>query len=208
MKYIITNKQYNLIKESEESIIRIPTLSLFDNDWDLLQRYMEKKGNPKYSIEGDLYLLGTPIKSLGNLQFVGGDLNLRGTPIKSLGNLQSVGGNLNLERTPIESLGNLQSVDGNLNLYETPIESLGNLQSVGGYLKLRGTPIKSLGNLQSVGGNLNLERTPIESLGNLQSLVFICICVELQYPKNILDKKFVIWLMLMVIFIYNEIHYN
>jgi hypothetical protein len=79
MKYIITNKQYNLIKESEELILRIPNLSLFDNDWNLLQRYMEKKGNPKYSIEGDLY--GAPIKSLGNLQSVDGYLNLSETPI-------------------------------------------------------------------------------------------------------------------------------
>ena len=156
-----TNQQYNLIKESEESILRIPTLSLFDNDWDLLQRYMEKKGNPKYSIEGGLNLFGTPIKSLGNLQSVGGGLNLFGTPIKSLGNLQSVGGNLYLEGTPIKSLGNLQSVGGYLNLYGTPIESLGNLQSVGGYLNLNGTPIKSLGNLQSVGGDLYLRGTPI-----------------------------------------------
>ena len=81
MKYIITNKQYNLIKESEELILRIPTLSLFDNDWDLLQRYMEKKGDPKYSIEGNLYLARTQIKSLGNLQSVGGDLDLNVTPI-------------------------------------------------------------------------------------------------------------------------------
>ena len=81
MKYIITNKQYNLIKESEELILRIPNLSLFDNDWNLLQRYMEKKGNPKYSIEGDLRLSETPIKSLGNLQSVDGYLNLSETPI-------------------------------------------------------------------------------------------------------------------------------
>ena len=141
MKYIITESQYERIKESEESILRIPTLSLFDNDWNLLQRYMDKKGNPKYSIEGDLHLNGTQIKSLGNLQSVGGYLSLYGTPIKSLGNLQSVG--------------------GHLYLYGTPIESLGNLQSVGGYLDLERTPIESLGNLQSVGGGLYLERTPI-----------------------------------------------
>jgi hypothetical protein len=81
MKYIITESQYNLIKESEELILRIPTLSLFDNDWNLLQRYMDKKGNPKYSIGGYLNLDGTPIKSLGNLQSVGGYLDLYGTPI-------------------------------------------------------------------------------------------------------------------------------
>jgi hypothetical protein len=120
MKYIITNKQYNLIKESEELILRIPNLSLFDNDWNLLQRYMEKKGNPKYSIEGDLY--GAPIKSLGNLQSVGGDLDLYETPIESLENLQSVGGYLNLSETPIskkyseQEIRDMVNVNGNIYL--------------------------------------------------------------------------------------------
>ena len=144
------NQQYNLIKESEELILRIPTFSLFDNDWNLLQRYMEKKGNPKYSIGGDLDLARTPIKSLGNLQSVGGNLYLYGAKIKSLENLQSVG--------------------GYLDLYETPIESLGNLQSVGGYLDLYGAKIKSLGNLQSVGGNLNLYGTPISKKYSRQEI--------------------------------------
>ena len=157
MKYIITNKQYNLIKESEESILRIPTLSLFDNDWDLLQRYMEKKGNPKYSIEGDLNLRETPIESLGNLQSVGGNLYLYETPIKSLGNLQSVGGDLDLDGTPIESLGNLQSVGGNLYLFRTPIESLGNLQSVGGNLGLVGTPISKKYSKQEIRDMVNVN---------------------------------------------------
>jgi hypothetical protein len=122
MKYIITNKQYNLIKESEELILRIPNLSLFDNDWNLLQRYMEKKGNPKYSIEGDLRLSETQIESLGNLQSVGGYLDLRGTPIKSLGNLQSVDGYLNLSETPIskkyseQEIRDMVNVNGNIYL--------------------------------------------------------------------------------------------
>ena len=52
---------------------------------------------------------------------VGGNLDLMGTSIKSLGNLQSVGGYLNLWKTPIQDLGNLQSVGGGLNLYGTPL---------------------------------------------------------------------------------------
>jgi len=138
MKYIITESQYKLIKESEESILRIPTFLLFDNDWDLLQRYMDKKGNPKYSIEGYLYLNGTPIESLGNLQSVGGDLYLSETPIKSLGNLQSVGGDLNLRGTPIKSLGNLQSVGGNLNLNGTPISKKYSKQEINDMVNVDG----------------------------------------------------------------------
>jgi hypothetical protein len=138
MKYIITESQYKRIKESEESILRIPTLSLFDNDWDLLQRYMEKKGNPKYSIEGDLNLHGTQIKSLGNLQSVGGYLNLHETPIKSLGNLQSVGGHLGLARTSIKSLGNLISVGGDLYLRGTQISKKYSKQEIRDMVNVNG----------------------------------------------------------------------
>jgi hypothetical protein len=48
-----------------------------------------------------LYLGGTSIKSLGNLQSVGGDLDINDTPIESLGNLKSVGGILDLLGTPL-----------------------------------------------------------------------------------------------------------
>ena len=106
-------------------ILEFPSLDFFNNNpfeaWKIIQKIIEKKGNPPYSIGGDLDLEGTPIKSLGNLTSVGESLDLRGTPIKSLKNLQSVG--------------------GYLNLYVTPIDSLGNLKSVGEILDLRGTPL-------------------------------------------------------------------
>ena len=126
-------------------ILELPSLEFFDNDpfeaWTIIQKIIEKKGNPPYSIDGDLYLGGKAIESLGNLVSVGVDLDLRRTPIKSLGNLQSVGGDLYLRGIPIKSLGNLQSVGGFLVLRSTPIESLGNLKFVGGYLDLQGTPL-------------------------------------------------------------------
>ena len=146
MKIIITESQYNRIlrEEEEQKILRIPSFKFFNNDWDLLQKFLERNGNPPYSIGGDLFLEGTSIKSLGNLQSVGGDLDIYDTPIESLGNLKSVGRDLNLYGTPIKSLGNLQSVGGNLNLIHTPIESLGNLTSVGGELDLLGTPLSTM----------------------------------------------------------------
>ena len=143
MKIVISESQYKRLIESEEEqkVLQIPSLKFFNDDWFLLQEFLEKKGNPPYSI--------------------GGNLNFFGSPIESLGNLQSVGGNLYLYETPIKSLGNLQYVGGNLDLVGTPIKSLGNLISVGGDLDLLGTPVESLGNLQFVGENLNLRRTPI-----------------------------------------------
>ena len=103
MKIVISESHYNrLIEDKEEpKILRIPSLKLFSNDWFLLQKFLEKKGNPPYSIGGDLDLRKTPIESLGNLTSVGGDLDLGYSLIKSLGNLQSVGGNLYLNDTPI-----------------------------------------------------------------------------------------------------------
>ena len=146
MKIIITESQYKRIlkEEEEQKVLRIPSFKFFDNDWDLLQKFLERNGNPPYSIGGDLFLEGTDIESLGNLQSVRGNLDLSHTDIQSLGNLKSVGRDLNLNGTPIKSLGNLQSVGGNLNLIHTPIESLGNLTSVGGELDLLGTPLSKM----------------------------------------------------------------
>ena len=147
MKVIISESQYNRLIETEKKpkILEFPSLEFFDNDpfeaWTIIQKIIEKKGNPPYSIDGDL--------------------DLGYSRIKSLGNLTSVGGNLYLRYSLIESLGNLQSVGGGLYLYETPIESLGNLVSVGRDLSLKGTAIESLGNLKFVGGYLDLERTPL-----------------------------------------------
>ena len=115
MKYIITERQYHILKEEEEKVIHLPSIDYFGGWYDM-QSYLDKKGNPLYSIDGNLKLIKTPIKSLGNLTSVGGNLNLRNTSIKSLGNLTSVGGDLFLEGTLIESLGNLTFVGGSLDL--------------------------------------------------------------------------------------------
>ena len=161
MRYIINERQYKLLIEEEQEIFHIPSLDMF-GDWETLQKFLERRGNPLYSIGGDLELYGTNIESLGNLTSVGGVLNLRRTNIESLGNLTSVGGGLNLDRTNIKSLGNLTSVGGNLDLYGTNIKSLGNLTSVGGNLDLRGTPlskkytIEEIRNMVKVGGDIYL----------------------------------------------------
>jgi hypothetical protein len=164
MKIIITESQYKrmLKEEEEQKVLRIPSLKFFNDDWDLLQKFLERNGNPPYSIGGDLNLSDTPIESLGNLTSVGGNLFLERTPIESLGNLTSVGGNLVLRGTPIKSLGNLTSVGGNLILFNTPIKSLGNLKSVGGFLELRKTPLskkyteEEIRQMVDVGGGIYL----------------------------------------------------
>ncbi len=154
----------NLIKKilkeysEEQKILHIPSLKYFNNNWETLRRFLQLKGNPLYSIGGDLVLINTSIESLGNLTSVGGYLSLYKTPIKSLGNLTSVGGYLDLENTPIESLGNLTSVGGNLYLKNTPIESLGNLTSVGGDLDLRNTPISKKYTEEEIRDMVNVER--------------------------------------------------
>ena len=103
MKILLTESQYKTILEQEQEVLEIPSVDLFGG-WDGLQVYLERKGNPPYSIGGDLDLSRTPIKSLGNLQSVGGDLDLYGAPIKSLGNLSSVGGYFNLTGTPLSKM--------------------------------------------------------------------------------------------------------
>jgi hypothetical protein len=148
MKIIITENQYTLLKEMEDKpkVYNFPSLDVFGHEdpidnWNLMQKFLTKKGNPDFTIDGDLDLRDGRIESLGNLTSVGGYLILFNTPIKSLGKLTSVGGGLYLDYSPIESLGNLTSVGNTLLLSQTPIESLGNLKWVGGNLVLRDTPI-------------------------------------------------------------------
>lgn len=83
MKIVISESQYKRLieTEEEEKVLHIPSMKFFNDDWDLLQKFLKLKGNPPYSIGGDLYLEGTRIESLGNLQSVGGSLYLGNTPI-------------------------------------------------------------------------------------------------------------------------------
>jgi hypothetical protein len=148
MKILISENQYKkLIQEDEEeNIFRVPRIEFFHKDpweaWQILQKILERRGNPQYSIGGDLDLSGTPIKSLGNLISVEGDLNLYDTPIRSLENLKSVRGFLYLDSTPIESLGNLTSVGGDLDLSFTSLsekhteEEIRQMVDVGGEIYL------------------------------------------------------------------------
>ena len=106
MRIIITESQYNRImrEEEEQKVLHIPSLKVFGDDWNQLQKFLKSKGNPPYTIGGDLDLYDTPIKTLGNLISVGGYLDLYKTPIESLGNLKSVGGFLNLPETPLSTM--------------------------------------------------------------------------------------------------------
>ena len=121
MKYIITESQHKRLFEEEQKILHIPDIRIFGNDWDNLQRFLESKGNPPYSLGGNLDLVGLKVESLGNLVSVEHDLYAYDTPLKSLGSLTSVGGLMDISNTQIESLGNLSFVGGSLVLKGTPL---------------------------------------------------------------------------------------
>jgi hypothetical protein len=118
MKIILKESQINKLMEQE--ILKIPAIELF-GDWNTLQKFLERRGNPPYTIGGNVNLYGSDVTDLGNLISVGGFLDLKDSKIESLGNLQTVGGYLHLQYAPIESLGNLRSVGGDLYLRGTPI---------------------------------------------------------------------------------------
>ena len=121
MKIIISESQHRRLFEEEQKVLHIPGLKIFGNDWDVLQRFLESKGNPLYSLGGNLNLVGLNVESLGNLVSVQDDLYAYDTPLKSLGKLTSVGGLMDLSNTPIESLGNLSFVGGSLVLNGIPL---------------------------------------------------------------------------------------
>ena len=135
MKYIITENQLEKIKDD---ILTIP-YSAVNNNWDLLQKLINKKGNPPYILKGKIDLKGMKnITSLGSLFGVEGDLLINETSVETLGNLVFVTGYLKCNNTPLESLGNLTSVHS-IDADDTELESLGNLSSVKGFISLRNT---------------------------------------------------------------------
>jgi len=121
MKIIISESQHRRLFEEEQKVLHIPDIRIFGNDWDNLQRFLESKGNPPYSLGGNLDLVGLKVESLGNLVSVEHDLYAYDTPLKSLDNLTSVGGLMDISNTQIESLGNLSFVGGSLVLKGTPL---------------------------------------------------------------------------------------
>ena len=124
MKIIISESQHRRLFEEQQQVLQIPSLRVFDNDWNQLQKFLKSKGNPPYSIGGNLYLEDSSIQTLGNLVFVSGDLLLGYSNIQYLWKLKSVGGSLSLRNTNVSTFGffgDLQSVGGYLNLIETPL---------------------------------------------------------------------------------------
>ena len=121
MNYLITESQLKVIVEEEQKVLHIPGLKIFGNDWDVLQMFLESKGNPLYSLGGNLNLVGLEVESLGNLVSVQHDLYAYDTPLESLGKLTSVGGLMDLSNTQIESLGDLSFVGGSLVLNGIPL---------------------------------------------------------------------------------------
>ena len=163
MKYIINERQYKLITEEQE-VLHIPSFNIF-GDWETLQIYLERKGNPLYTLGGNVDLSHSEIESLGNLISVEGSLNLLGCfKLTSLGKLTSVGKNLTLNYSSIKGLDNLTSVGNDLFLLNCmELTSLDNLTSVGGYLDLGGCEkLTSFGNLKYVGDDIAVYDTPLK----------------------------------------------
>ena len=51
MKYIITESQYKLLTEDkEQKILKLPGLDYFGS-WEVLQKFLEKRGNPPYILQ-------------------------------------------------------------------------------------------------------------------------------------------------------------
>ena len=143
VRWQTTKKKDILEQYQDEKILSIPDFKLFNYDWKLLMSFLNKRGNPKWKIMGDLGLYGNQdVIDLNNLVSIEGDLFLYGTPITSLGVLESVGGSMDLYGTSMRTLGNLQSVGGYLDLREAPIskkytdEEIRQMVNVGGDIYL------------------------------------------------------------------------
>jgi len=133
MKYIITGSQHERLFEEEQKVLYFPSSKYFDNDWNVLQKYLKQKGNPPYIIGGDLDLRNTSIQTLGNLISVKGNLLLGNSDIQYLWKLKSVEGSLSLSQTSVETFkffGDLKHVGGDLILIDTPLSNIYNKKDV------------------------------------------------------------------------------
>jgi hypothetical protein len=167
MKIIITEGQYKRLFESEQKVLVLPTIKVFGKGkegWETLQEFLQSKGNPPFSVNGDVKI-GFGIKSLGKLVSVNGDLNMHEYSIGDLGDLKRVEGNLVLWDSFIvsKSLGNLEYVGENCDLFQCEVKSLGKLKYVGGTLCLAYSNVSSLGELKYVGGNLEIYGNNIKN---------------------------------------------
>jgi hypothetical protein len=163
MKIIITEGQYKRLfeTEQEQKVFEIPSIKNFgasnEDAWENLQKYLQSKGNPPFSVKGNVKV-DFGIDTLGKLVSVKGNLNLRENDIWDLGELKSVGGYLDLMDTYVNSgsLGNLEYVGGDCDLFQCRVDSMGKLKHVGGTLSVAYSNITSLGELKYVGGNLDI----------------------------------------------------
>ena len=64
MKIIISESQHKRLFEEEQKVLHIPDFKIFGNDWDVLQRFLESKGNPLYSLGGNLNLVAKNVIAL------------------------------------------------------------------------------------------------------------------------------------------------
>lgn len=129
-----------IIIMNNDKILNFPNLNIFGG-WDDLQDYLTKKGNPSYSIDGDLdFRFDYSLTSLGSLVLVKGDLKLSFTKIESLGNLTSVEGFLNLSGCKnLTCLGNLSYVGGGISLINTPISKTHTEEDIKQMIKVGGS---------------------------------------------------------------------
>jgi hypothetical protein len=140
------NNESIVTEEKKDGIMKL-SYDVFDNDWDSLQTFLERRDNPPYTLKGDVDLSERKdIKTLGSLIEIYGDLNLRFTSIESLGDLTKVGKNLNLTSTPIKTLDNLSYVGLSLVAGKSQLRYLGNLSYVGDDLYLKNTPFSRMSN--------------------------------------------------------------
>lgn len=177
MKYIITERQFRLLREEDIENPIVPkkikkiNYSFFNDNWYELQDYLNRNEtlkNTPYLLVGDLNFNEDPeiplatinVVSLGSLVEVTGNLNLHySDTIKDLGKLRRVGGFATFESTKIKSLGDLESVGKNLILTDCKkLTDLGKLNYVGGDLAVDGTPISDNKTKEEIGSQVKVGR--------------------------------------------------
>jgi hypothetical protein len=184
MKLIITEEQYRLIIENEESgnLFFVPEdiLRIDNGIGKMLKLYnmrKESKGWNGIKVIGDLNFYEMDADSVEDIinfvkevVYIGGMLVIpNGEDIEfNFSKLKVIGDDLKAADIEVIKLPELEIVKGIVNLKDSGIEELPKLKRVDGYLNLTLSGIRSLPELEYVGSTLGLRQTEIEDLPKLK----------------------------------------
>lgn len=180
MKFIVTEEQFDKLN-TESEIIDID-MKIFNDDFNLVRKFLKRIGDPLYNLNGNLYDYFDN-DDIGNIVNLYGGLDMSGSKITelpktlklisktldiSLSNIERLPKELKIGRSLIASDSNLIFLEDNLTIDDSlilsnskKIKSLPKGLIVGEYLDISNTFVREIPSDISIEFSLSIKNTPI-----------------------------------------------